>query len=62
MGDVLTFGFENVEIESTFKTPYIKLNKDEGLIEIRGVSIPENTVQFYWHFNFHFKTLLYHLE
>jgi hypothetical protein len=51
MGDALTFGFENVEVPSTFKTPYIKLNKDEGLIEFKGVSIPENTVQFYYHFN-----------
>lgn len=47
----LEFGFENVEIEGTMKTPYILLDKDKGLIEIRGNSIPENTREFYWHFN-----------
>lgn len=51
MDDVLEFGFENIEVEGTTKTPYIRLNKDDGIIEIKGRSIPENTVQFYYHFN-----------
>lgn len=45
------FEFRNIEIRPTFKTPYINLNKDEGVIELRGLSIPENTSEFYWHFN-----------
>lgn len=47
----LVFRFENIEIEATNRTPYVKLNKDEGFIEIKGKSIPENKNKFYWHFN-----------
>lgn len=45
------FGNEVVTIEATSKTPYIKLDKANGLIEISGISIPENTKEFYWNFN-----------
>lgn len=38
-------------IEATGKTPYIKVDRKEGLIELRGTSIPENTREFYWQFN-----------
>ncbi|UKN01143.1 DUF1987 domain-containing protein [Paracrocinitomix mangrovi] len=40
-----------VVIEATKKTPYIRLDKKSGLIEISGISIPENTKEFYWNFN-----------
>jgi len=46
-----SYGFENIEIEGTEKSPSIILNKDEGIIEIRGKSIPENTREFYYPFN-----------
>lgn len=45
------YGFENVQIQATNRTPFVNLNKDEGLIEIKGKSIPENAVHFYYHFN-----------
>lgn len=51
MEEYKSYGFENVEVTGGTKTPYIKLNKDEGIIEIKGRSIPENTVEFYWPFN-----------
>jgi len=38
---------ENLNIEATKYTPKIVLNADEGLIEIRGKSYPENTFEFY---------------
>ena len=38
-------------VERTKKTPEIKLDKKKGLIEISGNSIPENTKEFYYHFN-----------
>ena len=47
----IIYGFENVKIEATARTPYVNLDKDNGLIELKGKSIPENAVQFYWHFN-----------
>ena len=42
--DVLIF-------EKTSKTPYIRLDKPKGEIELRGSSIPENTREFYYKFN-----------
>lgn len=47
----MKYDFENVEVPATIKTPFIRLNKDEGIIELRGRSIPENTVDFYYYFN-----------
>ena len=41
------YAFENVNISEGTKTPAIYLNKDEGSIKIRGVSIPENSKSFY---------------
>ena len=38
---------ENLNIEKTEYTPKIVLNAEEGLIEIKGDSFPENTYDFY---------------
>lgn len=38
---------ELVNIEGTPKTPTISLNSDNGTIEIKGRSIPENSIEFY---------------
>jgi len=38
---------EQLEIEGSAKTPDIKLNAEAGNIEIKGRSIPENSVAFY---------------
>jgi hypothetical protein len=38
---------EIFNIENTPKTPFIKFNPKEGKLEIKGRSIPENTVGFY---------------
>lgn len=37
----------NFQIEATAKTPYISFNPSEGTFEIRGRSIPENSIEFY---------------
>lgn len=34
-------------IEAGVKTPFISLKEDAGAIEIKGKSIPENSVEFY---------------
>lgn len=34
-------------IEAGIKTPFISLKEDAGAIEIKGKSIPENSVEFY---------------
>jgi hypothetical protein len=34
-------------IEGTPKTPSVKFDSDEGVFEIKGRSIPENSVEFY---------------
>lgn len=42
--------FTNMETiirEGTPKTPYVRLDSEKGLIEIKGRSIPENSVEFY---------------
>jgi hypothetical protein len=36
-----------IEIEGTSKTPTVSLNPENGLVEIKGRSIPENSVEFY---------------
>lgn len=51
MSSDINFGNEVVVIEATNKTPYIRLDKQNGEIEISGISIPENTKEFYWKFN-----------
>ena len=51
MSEDFQFGEQVVKIEATSKTPYIHLDKKKGYIEISGVSIPENTKEFYWGFN-----------
>lgn len=38
---------EVIKIESTPKTPAVNFDPNEGLIEIRGRSIPENSIEFY---------------
>jgi hypothetical protein len=38
---------EPISIEGTAKTPTVKFNSEEGIIEIKGRSIPENSVEFY---------------
>lgn len=36
-----------IEIKGTSKTPTVTFNADTGIIEIKGRSIPENSVEFY---------------
>ena len=38
---------EPLLIEGTPKTPYIRFNPEDGVIEIKGRSIPENSIEFY---------------
>ena len=38
---------ENLHIETTKYTPEIKLDAQNGVIDIRGKSYPENTFEFY---------------
>jgi hypothetical protein len=38
---------ESLSIEGTAKTPTIKFDADSGIIEIKGRSIPENSIEFY---------------
>lgn len=38
---------KNIEIEGSPKTPEIKFNSESGVIEIKGRSIPENSIEFY---------------
>ena len=38
---------ENINIDGTPKTPTIHFNKDSGVLEIKGRSIPENSIEFY---------------
>ncbi len=38
---------ERIFIEPTRVTPLINFDPDEGLLEIKGRSSPENTIQFY---------------
>lgn len=36
-----------ISIEGTPKTPLVKFNEETGVIEIKGRSIPENSIEFY---------------
>lgn len=38
---------ESLSIEGTAKTPTIKFDAELGIIEIKGRSIPENSIEFY---------------
>jgi len=38
---------ETIIREGTSKTPYVRLDGENGLVEIKGRSIPENSVEFY---------------
>jgi hypothetical protein len=38
---------EPLLIEGTPKTPSIRFESDQGLVEIKGRSIPENSIEFY---------------
>ena len=38
---------EPIIIEGTPKTPTVKFDANEGVFEIKGRSIPENSVEFY---------------
>lgn len=38
---------EDIRIEGTPKTPTVNFITDEGLLEIKGRSIPENSIEFY---------------
>ncbi len=38
---------ENFYLESTPKTPRLSFNNDNGIFEISGRSIPENSIEFY---------------
>ncbi|NJK86137.1 MAG: DUF1987 domain-containing protein [Bacteroidales bacterium] len=38
---------EPIFIESTPKTPLVKFIPEKGVIEIKGRSIPENSIEFY---------------
>ncbi len=38
---------ESLFIEGTAKTPAVRFDGDQGLIEIKGRSIPENSIEFY---------------
>ena len=38
---------ESLSIEGTNKTPSVKLDPESGVIEIKGRSIPENSIEFY---------------
>ena len=38
---------KNIEIEGSPKTPEINFKADTGVIEIKGRSIPENSIEFY---------------
>ncbi len=38
---------EPISIESTPKTPSVKFDGEKGVLEIKGRSIPENSIEFY---------------
>ncbi|MCB0819261.1 MAG: DUF1987 domain-containing protein [Bacteroidetes bacterium] len=38
---------QDVNIEMTAKTPEVKLDQNSGKLELKGRSIPENSIEFY---------------
>ena len=51
MANAPEFDFNSVTVGPTDSTPYISLNVEKATIEVKGVSIPENTMKFYESFN-----------
>lgn len=43
----MVYSMETIVREGSTKTPYIRLDGEVGLIEIKGRSIPENSIEFY---------------
>ncbi|MFO8235241.1 MAG: DUF1987 domain-containing protein [Bacteroidales bacterium] len=43
-----SIGRDKVHIKGTIKTPDIYLNKNEGVIKLKGRSIPENAKELYY--------------
>lgn len=39
---------DKLRLEATRMTPYIYFDPDAGILEIRGKSSPENTIEFYY--------------
>ncbi|MBW7866764.1 MAG: DUF1987 domain-containing protein [Brumimicrobium sp.] len=42
---------ENFKLEGTSKTPAVDFNAANGILELKGRSIPENSVEFYQQLN-----------
>lgn len=38
---------ENIHIEGTVRTPFVKFDYEQGQLELAGRSIPENSIAFY---------------
>lgn len=38
---------DNLNLEGTAKTPSVKFDAENGVLELRGRSIPENSIEFY---------------
>ena len=38
---------ENILLEGTPKTPTVNFSKENGVLELKGRSIPENSIEFY---------------
>ncbi len=38
---------ENLNLEGTAKTPTVKFDAENGVLELKGRSIPENSIEFY---------------
>ena len=38
---------ENLDLEGSAKTPKVSFNASEGQLELKGRSIPENSIEFY---------------
>ena len=51
MASSFDYKADKVHVPPTSNTPEIILNQQTGRIELRGKSIPEDTIQFYYPFN-----------
>jgi hypothetical protein len=38
---------ENLTLEGSAKTPTVSFDSDNGVLELKGRSIPENSIEFY---------------
>jgi hypothetical protein len=45
--EIADLNMENLTIEKTGYTPYVNFNSEDGIMEISGVSSPEDSVKFY---------------